>query len=176
MERPHIFQPLFQHTAARRRLVSVLLQPLSLVLFQHTAARRRLVGRHSFSWSPICVSTHSRPKAAGFVFGYSRLKVVCFNTQPPEGGWTSIPRFMIFCLMFQHTAARRRLARPDLVPNSPQAFQHTAARRRLGVIKSEESATAQFQHTAARRRLGANQKRASNRQTVSTHSRPKAAG
>ena len=37
------------------------------------------------------VSTHSRPKAAG----YRRLAVTgwifCFNSQPPEGGWTRKP-------------------------------------------------------------------------------------
>ena len=105
---------------------------LKVDLFQHTAARRRLgnlsrlrcrIG--SFNTQPpeggwpnlylnvnsLCfVSTHSRPKAAGFKdlkcrsFGLSfqhtaaRRRLVtpfrlnirrggCFNTQPPEGGW-----------------------------------------------------------------------------------------
>ena len=33
------------------------------------------------------VSTHSRPKAAGRYLPSGRLKVPCFNSQPPEGGW-----------------------------------------------------------------------------------------
>ena len=34
------------------------------------------------------VSTHSRPKAAGDCLAFSYHLLVCFNTQPPEGGWT----------------------------------------------------------------------------------------
>ena len=33
----------------------------------------------------------------------------CFNTQPPEGGWSLIKTVIPFLQMFQHTAARRRL-------------------------------------------------------------------
>ena len=33
------------------------------------------------------VSTHSRPKAAGFKFKHNSLNLKGFNTQPPEGGW-----------------------------------------------------------------------------------------
>ena len=34
------------------------------------------------------VSTHSRPKAAGILFGMLLLLQSGFNTQPPEGGWS----------------------------------------------------------------------------------------
>ena len=54
------------------------------------------------------VSTHSRPKAAGDSLGID-------------------PRI----LMFQHTAARRRLATELIVRLPLLTFQHTAARRRL---------------------------------------------
>ena len=85
--------------------------PTNLRLFQHTAARRRLAATPSASPTK-CVSTHSRPKAAGFTdvsFGsqsyvstHSRPKAADagsdrrqvsterFNTQPPEGGCTRI--------------------------------------------------------------------------------------
>ena len=33
------------------------------------------------------VSTHSRPKAAGFVYLFDYRALRRFNTQPPEGGW-----------------------------------------------------------------------------------------
>ncbi len=60
-----IFNKLFQHTAARRRLENS--PPISSIaeLFQHTAARRRLD------------------------YGGQRetMLVERFNTQPPEGGW-----------------------------------------------------------------------------------------
>ena len=54
----------FQHTAARRRLVSVTACISPCAMFQHTAARRRLNRQR--------VDTQSD---------------ACFNTQPPEGGW-----------------------------------------------------------------------------------------
>ena len=78
----------------------------------------------------------------------------CFNTQPPEGGWFRHDRVVCFAILFQHTAARRRLDR--------------RRRHRGGSIR--------FQHTAARRRLVGRFRCLSLLILVSTHSRPKAAG
>ena len=55
-------------------------------------------------------------------------------------------------------------------------FQHTAARRRLAAGIHYCNGALQFQHTAARRRLVAQLEKAVLRAMVSTHSRPKAAG
>ena len=55
-------------------------------MFQHTAARRRLAKRQA-----------------------SRPRLLCFNTQPPEGGWKHVMTVLEDALKFQHTAARRRL-------------------------------------------------------------------
>ena len=55
-----------------------------------------------------------------------------FNTQPPEGGWNTMRQLPITHLMFQHTAARRRLAGATGSGKTTFMFQHTAARRRLG--------------------------------------------
>ena len=58
--------------------------------------------------------------------------MLCFNTQPPEGGWVVIhSRGRLF--VFQHTAARRRLATVGRAKTLFQTFQHTAARRRLQI-------------------------------------------
>ena len=143
----------FQHTAARRRLVtwtlhgfrhgcfntqppeggcSMTVKLISMHLpFQHTAARRRL-------W----MAKTKRKIDNGF------------NTQPPEGGCTTTQRHDLAGYMFQHTAARRRLdeglmgaaacivsthSRPKaavddaLNPVGIIGFQHTAARRRLSM-------------------------------------------
>ena len=62
-------------------------------LFQHTAARRRLVDRRRLGGNEPCVSTHSRPKAAGILFVSVYYLYGCFNTQPPEGGW--VDEFLI---------------------------------------------------------------------------------
>ena len=58
-------EKLFQHTAARRRLGLLLSLSSSTFGFQHTAARRRLVRTALRDLKPEIVSTHSRPKAAG---------------------------------------------------------------------------------------------------------------
>ena len=39
-------------------------------------------------FEPVAVSTHSRPKAAGAAQCTAAKGNVCFNTQPPEGGWS----------------------------------------------------------------------------------------
>ena len=129
-------------------------------MFQHTAARRRLVRSIRNIILSITVSTHSRPKAAGFsdlfkiilcrTFQHTAARrrlasgicscgifKSCFNTQPPEGGWTN------FCCIgkrlhwFQHTAARRRLDLSMRNDNAQQQFQHTAARRRLVAVSMQ---------------------------------------
>ena len=121
-----------------------------------------------------------------------------FNTQPPEGGWQDQDTVFDDSELFQHTAARRRLAlrkvftrMMDTVSthSRPKAagarqafdvgialFQHTAARRRLAYPRRSKPTPKQFQHTAARRRLGDIKTLILNICGVSTHSRPKAAG
>ena len=118
------------------------------------------------------VSTHSRPKAAGpsatwrtsftwFQHTAARRRLDCSRRRPavrnvsthsrPKAAETGIARFS-FTLLFQHTAARRRLINSCIQSIKDGLFQHTAARRRLpgkGLIMATQS--------------------------VSTHSRPKAA-
>ena len=141
----------FQHTAARRRLVREAGQPVSGSPFQHTAARRRLQSRH----------------------GQYRV-VGGFNTQPPEGGCLQSQNSLPFAqvsthsrpkasekltppklagLLYQHTAARRRLVLHYDSVLARTLFQHTAARRRLVTVWTMFETIHSFQHTAARRRL-----------------------
>ena len=54
-----------------------------------------------------------------------------FNTQPPEGGWMPLLMKVQNHPLFQHTAARRRLASASKNAWLSFLFQHTAARRRL---------------------------------------------
>ena len=44
-----------------------------------------------------------------------------FNTQPPEGGWIRVRVMGMVQAVFQHTAARRRLAAPCEVVSKPSA-------------------------------------------------------
>ena len=80
----------FQHTAARRRLVSLVQVRLPQTRFQHTAARRRLAHPPTSSSHTYNVSTHSRPKAAGWLRLVQHRRRRGFNTQPPEGGWDEL--------------------------------------------------------------------------------------
>ena len=124
----------FQHTAARRRLAyPTTSNPFSL-WFQHTAARRRLMPDHHLLHPPEG-----------------------FNTQPPEGGCTSVVD--VFLSFFVSTHSRPKAAVRLLclmrfcfscfntqppeggcvwprVALADQLFQHTAARRRLSPPRS----------------------------------------
>ena len=60
-------------------------------------------GRKSFNTQP--------PEGGWFVFRRPFLFRNCFNTQPPEGGWKVLAMCLPVLLLFQHTAARRRLDR-----------------------------------------------------------------
>ena len=101
---------MFQLTAARRRLGKQNRPYCTVHLFQLTAARRRLE-------NTMAAAYHRQ---------------ICFNSQPPEGGWQN----------------------GLLAPVYDGVFQLTAARRRLGLSLKAWVATWQFQLTAARRRLG----------------------
>ena len=139
-------------------------------IFEHTAPRPYSDMRYGGRFS-----THSRPKAAGFVSPalahalarfqhtaarrrlvllrcvYSTKILVSTHSLPKAAGNNSFCSFI--AIVFQHTAARRRLDGVGVVDLDDHAFQHTAARRRLGVSKIDELANQWFQHTAARRRL-----------------------
>ena len=100
---------MFQHTAARRRLVDSAKETLASANVS-THSRPKAAGYNGWNIpNEYSVSTHSRLKAAGFgivfsvmvltVSTHSRLKAAgnqeahltplqpSFNTQPPEGGW-----------------------------------------------------------------------------------------
>ena len=101
----------FQHTAARRRLDQTRLDAYRLINVS-THSRPKAAGdREEAVSTAIEVSTHSRPKAAGeyrygdfdnYEFQHTAARrrlamrslngfgcTFCFNTQPPEGGWSS---------------------------------------------------------------------------------------
>jgi len=80
-------------------------------MFQHTAARRRLA--LAIFKSAICSCFNTQPPEGGWhrMLPF-RATTKCFNTQPPEGGWGYFKLTYGVNTMFQHTAARRRLALP----------------------------------------------------------------
>ena len=103
---------------------------------------------------PIYVSTHSRPKAAG------------------SGRFFLTPSLSVF----QHTAARRRLANAQIDLLDEQKFQHTAARRRLVFTRLLLFLVWIVSTHSRPKAAGAKNGMPFNPYKVSTHSRPKAAG
>ena len=79
------------------------------------------------------VSTHSRPKAAGRNSGQPTASIVSFNTQPPEGGWQVAVYEQAQVIVSTHS--RPKAAGATATDNeSDIMFQHTAARRRLAAL------------------------------------------
>ena len=121
--------------------------------FQHTAARRRL--GQAVQVSAVVPGFNTQPPEGGWATTAHTARVRRrFNTQPPEGGWLL----------------------GGWRPSCNGLFQHTAARRRLAVSLEAAAMVARFQHTAARRRLEYVDSMIERAIKVSTHSRPKAAG
>ena len=120
----------FQHTAARRRLDGMTTREIGHHWFQHTAARRRLDSR-----------------------GSNKLLLICFNTQPPEGGWCDIINTLFFFLVVSTHSRPKAAGISHIISPCLSMFQHTAARRRLGRLYKALIPYIVFQHTAARRRL-----------------------
>ena len=77
---------------------------------------------------------------------------------------------------FQHTAARRRLARPLNTLEIKGLFQHTAARRRLGLFHAHHVSFLLVSTHSRPKAAGQNTMLKIYLDIVSTHSRPKAAG
>ena len=145
-----------------------------VAVFQHTAARRRLVFNINHL-SSLQVSTHSRPKAAGvrrIVFCHWRLfqhtaarrrlaiMPTCanasssFNTQPPEGGWIVCT---VSCKFFRvSTHSRPKAAGITMRLSLLTILVSTHSRPKAAVFPLNTlPCTFRFQHTAARRRLEA---------------------
>ena len=161
-----------------------------------THSRPKAAGRgqcHDVAWR--LVSTHSRPKAAGcfnsklicfkgFQHTAARRRLdhdsakqsrrQCFNTQPPEGGWTG--RLKLGSENHVSTHSRPKAAENlPVVGIRQRLFQHTAARRRL--LKNSVGLKVTFSFNTQPPEGGCT----SNtvfilNHAVSTHSRPKAAG
>ena len=120
--------------------------------FQHTAARRRLHGQPIFNRLPARFNT--QPHEGGCHLRSRRGRSHCgFNTQPHEGGCIHLIRaiYLVACFNTQ---------------------PHEGGCRHIRTVKPHAKA---FQHTAARRRLLASRCASQGRQSVSTHSRTKAA-
>ena len=145
----------FQHTAARRRLVPYASSWIFRSLFQHTAARRRLVSQLIHQCKSVFVSTHSRPKAAGMLEWLQYHYGLVSTHSRPKAAGNLAADFTTVAAVSTHSRPKAagsfkgyRYERQDGFNTQPPEggwflglflasrramFQHTAARRRLGV-------------------------------------------
>ena len=98
-------------------------------MFQHTAARRRLNNGRAGDKTMICFNT--QPPEGGCFVQFDKFDVGgSFNTQPPEGGCKHICIVHICIHVSTHSRPKAADSRSAGVWYSAM-FQHTAARRRL---------------------------------------------
>ena len=121
------------------------------------------------------VSTHSRLKAAGTTRRYMNLTFTCFNTQPPEGGWT----FKRAGLKFWAVSTHSRLKAAGQEPGKLKDRLDVSTHSRLKAAGAGHLVCHRPRVVSTHSRLkaaGRDRRNTGNRPGVSTHSRLKAAG
>mgnify|MGYP000986343689 CR=1 FL=1 len=79
----------FQHTAARRRLEGRRKVVRIMITFQHTAARRRLGKRQTEPLMTLLFQHTAARRRLAYLSCGDLARLWRFNTQPPEGGWVA---------------------------------------------------------------------------------------
>ena len=165
----------FQHTAARRRLAQCRRPAHKPDGFQHTAARRRLGSRPGRTAS--LSSFNTQPPEGGWRLSDGDVGLSkCFNTQPPEGGWNLMESPIKNLMVSTHSRPKAAGSWAIRCIRVIKMFQHTAARRRLA---SDLTSTTDGRDVSTHSRpkaAGRDSELAHMLLNVSTHSRPKAAG
>ena len=121
----------FQHTAARRRLLKI--GKLSCVannVSTHSRPKAAAPVTRQIIKLPV-VSTHSRPKAAATCHACCTCYCCRFNTQPPEGGCNRVVLILGVKCSFNTQPPEGGCEKSTLAKKLYLMFQHTAARRRL---------------------------------------------
>ena len=123
----------------------------------------------------IAISTHSRPKAAGYAAKHGEQYSCNFNTQPPEGGWAAIAVFMAWYSYF-NTQPPEGGWRHTPTGGPPTCYFNTQPPEGgwvfFGLSRIFALISTHSRPTAA----GEEGKLVFNIDPISTHSRPKAAG
>ena len=100
---------MFQHTAARRRLVRLINYNDRTVIVSTHSRPKAAGSKRQRNSPPVAVSTHSRPKAAGYFRRlFALFGIVSTHSRPKAAGALFMPALVAY-RMFQHTATRRRL-------------------------------------------------------------------
>ena len=122
--------------------------------FQHTAARRRLgTRRQQQPMGTLCFNT--QPPEGGWEFPACVRQVICsFNTQPPEGGWGLTRTVRIRIKSFNTQPPEGGWLRSRKPIGVPLSFNTQPPEGGWVVKLLSKCYHLMFQHTAARRRLG----------------------
>ena len=121
----------FQHTAARRRLVGFG-SYFCLYGLVSTHSRPKAAGRFVALITLIRSGFNTQPPEGGWVDkGMRPINRNGFNTQPPEGGWPQLYRAWCGFGRFNTQPPEGGWVRPSRSMSNQILFQHTAARRRL---------------------------------------------
>ena len=105
----YLYTQRFQHTAARRRLLRSISAKAAINTFQHTAARRRLHGQRKMTISD-CGFQHTAARRRLLMFSNNIEQLITVSTHSrPKAAALRTNKLKPLLLMFQHTAARRRL-------------------------------------------------------------------
>ena len=99
------------------------------------------------------VSTHSRPKAAGWSSFIFLVAYMCFNTQPPEGGWTQIYLVTFNLFSFNTQPPEGGWIQIWVVLMIRVSFNTQPPEGGWVAANAKVMPETSFQHTAARRRL-----------------------
>ena len=93
-------------THSRLKAAGILACDFEIVYYVSTHSRLKAAGfRRRNHRGGSNVSTHSRLKAAGQKTLLQPHQEMCFNTQPPKGGWYCSISIVFLSFKFQHTAA-----------------------------------------------------------------------
>ena len=105
-----------------------------------------------------------------------QFQAACFNTQPPEGGWVDYLGQLSADDLFQHTAARRRLATGTTTAPCAAAVSTHSRPKAAGTSTVKTASNGNVSTHSRPKAAGPGLISISSGKTVSTHSRPKAAG
>ena len=100
----------------------------------------------------------------------------CFNTQPPEGGWSRATKTAKASISFNTQPPEGGWIQPHIARHAARRFNTQPPEGGWASNRKVSDDCLWFQHTAARRRLGIALRFLITCLYVSTHSRPKAAG
>ena len=102
--------------------------------------------------------------------------VSCFNTQPPEGGWLELESEPVVKLLVSTHSRPKAAGNRQGATRNDTGFQHTAARRRLAKTVIDNRKVNTVSTHSRPKAAGAKLRLDATQIIVSTHSRPKAAG